>query len=450
MDIKFEKTGEGRAVMTVSLVKEDYAQTVDNKLKEIGKTHTIPGFRKGHIALPELRKRFGREVKSDAINRVVIDAAFDYIEKNNIKVIGQPLPATSTEIDLKQDDYTFNYDVALWPEIDLKLDKEVKTPFYLIDVTDEMVAEQDNAMRERFGAQVAGENVDEKALVKGSIMELNADGSVKAEDDAIQVTSGIVAPFLFKDKEEAAKFIDKAVNDKVVFNPSKACEGSVAELASMLNIDKEQAAEVKADFEFAIAEIVVVKPAELGQEYYDEVFGKDKVHTEEEYLDNIKKMIQAQLVPNSLNLSNRDLHNYLMKTYGESIVVDKELLMRWMNLNSKETITDEEYEKSLPGIKWELISTTVSEKLEVKVEEEDLQAQANQIARQQLQQYGMFNMDDETIADMAKRILADRKIRQQIFSQVEEAKTFNALRNAFTVEEKTVSLDEFKTLAAAE
>ena len=57
MDIKFEKTGEGRGVITVSLVKDDYAQTVDDKLKEIGKTHTIPGFRKGHIALPELRKR---------------------------------------------------------------------------------------------------------------------------------------------------------------------------------------------------------------------------------------------------------------------------------------------------------------------------------------------------------------------------------------------------------
>lgn len=450
MDIKFEKTGEGRGVITVSLVKDDYAQTVDSKLKEIGKTHTIPGFRKGHIALPELRKRFGREVKSEAINRVVIDTVFDHIEKNNIKVIGQPLPAASTEIDLKQDDYTFSYDVALWPEVDLKLDKEVKTPFYLIEVSDEMVSEQDNALRERFGSQVPGEKVDAKAIIKGSIMELNADGTVKTEEDAIQVNSGIIAPFMFKNKEEADKFIDKAVNDKVVFNPAKACEGSAVELASMLNIDKEKAAEVTADFEFSIAEIIVVKLAELNQDFFDDVFGKDKVHNEEEYFENVKKMIQAQLFPNSLNMSNRDLHNYLMETYGDALVIDKELLMRWMTLNSKEAITDEDYEKSLPGIKWELLSGIVTDKLEVKVEEADLEAQANMIARQQLQQYGMYNMDDETIADMAKRILGDRKIRQQIAAQVEEAKTFNALRNAITVEEKTVSLDEFKKLAGAE
>lgn len=450
MDIKFEKTGEGRGVITVSLVKDDYAQTVDSKLKEIGKTHTIPGFRKGHIALPELRKRFGREVKSEAINRVVIDTVFDHIEKNNIKVIGQPLPAASTEIDLKQDDYTFSYDVALWPEVDLKLDKEVKTPFYLIEVSDEMVSEQDNALRERFGSQVPGEKVDAKAIIKGSIMELNADGTVKTEEDAIQVNSGIIAPFMFKNKEEADKFMDKAVNDKVVFNPAKACEGSAVELASMLNIDKEKAAEVTADFEFSIAEIIVVKLAELNQDFFDDVFGKDKVHNEEEYFENVKKMIQAQLFPNSLNMSNRDLHNYLMETYGDALVIDKELLMRWMTLNSKEAITDEDYEKSLPGIKWELLSGIVTDKLEVKVEEADLEAQANMIARQQLQQYGMYNMDDETIADMAKRILGDRKIRQQIAAQVEEAKTFNALRNAITVEEKTVSLDEFKKLAGAE
>lgn len=450
MNVTFEKTGEARGVITVSVEKNDYAAKVDEKLKEIGKTHVIPGFRKGHIALPELRKRFGRDVKSDAINRVVIDEVFDYIKNNNIKVIGQPLPAESTEIDLKQDDYTFKYDVALWPELDIKLDKEVKQPFYLIEVTDEMVAEQDKALCERFGSQVPGEEVDSKAVIKGSIMELDAEGNVRSDADAIQVVSGIVAPFLFKDKAEADKFLGKKVNDKVVFNPFKSCEGSVAELSSMLNIDKEKAADVKADFEFAISEIIVVKLAEHNQDFYDDVFGKDKVHTEEEYLDNVRKMIQAQLFPNSLNLSNRDLHDYLMGAYADKVVVDNELLKKWMLLNNPEGSAedlDKNYDSMLPGIKWELISGTVTDKLGVEVTEEDLQAQANMIARQQLQQYGMYNMDEETIADMGKRVLNDKHIRQQIYSQVEELKLFQAVRNAITIEEHTVSLDEFKKLA---
>ncbi|MCM1032625.1 MAG: hypothetical protein NC405_02610 [Odoribacter sp.] len=450
MNVTFEKTGDARGIITVNIEKADYASKVDEKLKEIGKTHVIPGFRKGHIAMPELRKRFGRDVKSDAINRVVIDAVFDYIEKNNIKVIGQPLPHEKKEIDLKEDNYTFQYDIALWPDTDIKLDKEVKLPFYLIDVTEEMVAEQDKALCERFGSQEPGEEVDAKAVVKGSIMQLDENGAVRTDEDAIQVTAGIVAPFLFHDKDEEAKFIGKHINDKVVFNPFKAAAGNAAELASMLNIDKEKAAEVKSDFEFAISEIIVVKLAAHGQDLYDDVFGKDKVHTEEEYLENIKKMIQAQLFPNTISLSNRDIHDYLIETYADKVVVDTELLKKWILLNNEGATVenvDKDFESMLPGIKWELISGTITDKLDVKVTEDDLKAQATFIARQQLQQYGMYNMDVETIEDMGKRILADEKIRRQIYQQVEESKLFNAIREAITLDEKTVSLEEFKKIA---
>ena len=50
MEIKFEKTGEACGKITVSITEADYADKVTAKLKEIGKKHVIPGFRKGHIA----------------------------------------------------------------------------------------------------------------------------------------------------------------------------------------------------------------------------------------------------------------------------------------------------------------------------------------------------------------------------------------------------------------
>lgn len=449
MDIKFEKTGEARGVITVALTEADYADKVTEKLKEIGKTHTIPGFRKGHISVAQLRQRFGREVKSEAINDTVINAVFDYIQKENIKILGQPIPADATAIDLKQTDYTFTYDVALWPAIDLKLDKDVTLPFCTIAVSDEMVADQDKQLRERFGAQVPGDEVDDKAVVKGSIMELNEDGTVKETEDAIQVVAGIVAPFLFKDKEEADKFLGKKVGDKIRFNPFKAADGSAPELASMLNIDKDKAAEVKADFEFVISEIIVLKLAELGEDFYKDVFGPDKVHNEEEYNQAVRAMIDAQLAPNSFQLFNRDTHDYLMEHYGE-MTLDTELLKKWLLHTNKELTAEEldkDFDNMLPGIKWEILTSDVNDKLQVKVTDEILNARANAIARQQLQQYGMYNMDDETIADMARRILADRQLARQIHDQCEEIAMFDAIRNAVTIEEKTVSLDEFKAMA---
>ena len=449
MEINFEKTGEARGLITVNVTEQDYASKVTEKLKEIGKNHTIPGFRKGHISLPELQKRFGRDVKSEAINDVVINSVFDYIKENNIRILGQPIPVDTTAIDLKQKDYTFKYDVALWPELNMVLDKSVTLPFYQIEVTKEMMDEQDKMLRERFGAQVPGEEVDEKAVIKGSIMELDENGAVRTDENAIQVVSGIVAPFLFKDKDEAAKFIGKHVDDKVVFNPAKASGESAAEVASMLNIDKDKAAEVKSDFEFVISEIIVVKLAEHNQDFYDDVFGKDKVHNEEEYDAALKNMITASLMPNSFQLFNRDAHDYLVKQYGD-MKLDNELLKKWILLtdkNANEKELDESFDSMLPGIKWEIISGEVAEKLGVKVEEADLQARANFIARQQLQQYGMYNMGEETIADMGKRILSDKNYRRRIAQEVEELKTFDTLRGAVTIDEKTVSLDEFRKLA---
>lgn len=452
MEIKFEKTGEACGQITVSVNEADYEAKVTEKLKEIGKKHVIPGFRKGHISLPELRKRFGREVKSESINDVVISAVFDYIRDNNLKVLGQPLPAEATEIDLKQTEYTFKYDLALWPELNMVLDKTVTLPFYKIEVNQEMMDEQDKNLRERFGAQVPGEEVDAKAVVKGSIMELNEDGTVKTTEDAIQVVAGIVAPFLFKGKEEADKFLGKHVGDKIAFNPSKAADGQVAEIASMLNIDKEKAAEVKADFEFVISEIIVLKPAEHDQDFFDDVFGKDKVHNEEEYNDALRNMIAASLAPNSFQMFNRDAHDWLVKTYGD-MKLDNGLLKRWILLQDKNATAeqlDQDFDKMLPGIKWEIISGEVAEKLGVKVEEADLLARASFIARQQMQQYGMYNMDEETVTDMGKRILADKNYRRHIAEEVEELKTFDALRNAITLDEKTVTLDEFRKLANPE
>lgn len=452
MEIKFEKTGEACGKITVSITEADYADKVTAKLKEIGKKHVIPGFRKGHIAVPELRKRFGRDVKSEVINDEVFHAVFEYIDKEKIQILGQPLPCGTTEIDMKTTDYTFSYDVALWPELNITLDKSVSLPFYKIEVTDEMMAEQDKNLCERFGAQVPGEEVDAKAVVKGSIMELNADGTVKTDADAIQVVSGIVAPFLFKSAEETEKFMGKHVGDKVVFNPRKTADGQVAEIASMLNIDKDAAENVNADFEFVISEIIVLKPAEHNQDFYDDVFGKDKVHNEDEYNARLREMIEVSLAPNSFQLFNRDAHDYLIKTYGD-MKLDEALLKRWILLQDKNVTAealDKDFENMLPGIKWEIISGDVARKLEVKVTEEDLLARAKYIAGQQMQQYGMYNMDEETVTDMAKRILAENSYRRRIAEEMEEAKTFDAMRNAIAVDEKTVSLDEFRKLANPE
>ncbi len=436
--------------LTVSVEENDYKAKVTDELKKIGRTHQIPGFRKGHISIADLQRRFGRQVTSDVINQVVFDAVMKYIEDNKLNVLGQPMPVEVKEIDLKnQKDFTFEYDIALAPALDINVDKSVKMPYYNIEVSDEMINEQDASMRKRFGSQVPGDEFEADALVKGAIMELNEDGSIKEADDAIQAVSGIVAPMYFADKAEAAKFEGKKVGDKVVFNPRRAAGDNAAELASMLNIDKDRAANVQGDFEMAIAEIIVVRPAELGEEYYKNVFGQDKVKTEEEYRQAVKDMIAAELSGNSEMVFRFNARKDLMAKYGEMQLPDA-ILKSWLISRNEELNAeniDAEYDKMKDDLKWQLIKEEVAKNLQIKIEDADLLAFAKDLAARQFAQYGMTNMDDETITRYAKNILEDKNYRGRLIEQVGDVKLFSAIKDAVTLEENTVSLDKFKEIA---
>ncbi len=449
MNVTLEKNDKGSGKIIVNVEENDYKDKVEKQLREIGRTHNIPGFRKGHVGLGQLTRLFGKQVKSDVLNHEVYEAVVNYITENKVEVLGEPLPVEVKEISLEAKDYTFEYEIGIAPEINATLDKNVTLPYYVIEVSDEMKANQDKMLRERFGSQQPGEEFEERALVKGVLMQLNDDGSINTNDGAIQVTAGIVAPFLFKSKEEAAKFEGKKVGDKVVFNPWKSCEGNAAELASMLNIDKNIAPDIKNDFELAISEIIVNRLAEYGQEFYDEVFGKDKVTTKEDYDKNIEGMVASQLAPNSENLFRVMTEKELVERFG-NFELPAEFLKKWL-VARNEGLTaeniDEEFAKMENSIKWQLIRERIAKQAEFKIEESDLMNYAKSIAAHQLAQYGMFNLDDETLGDYAKRILSDKNSRSRIIEEVGDVKLFNAIQNLANIDAKTVSLDEFKKIA---
>lgn len=450
MNVTLEKNGELEAKLLVSVEEADYAEKVKTNLKEIGKKRDIPGFRKGHIDMVQLRKRFGKMVKSDVINDVVYDAVIKYLVDNKVNILGRPLPVNVKEINLDDKDYSFEYEIGLAPELNLVLDKTVTLPFYNITVEDSMMEEQDKALRESNGERVPVDTFEDRALVKGSIMQLNEDGSVK--EDGIQVNDGIVGPFVFKSKEEAAKFEGKKVGDKVVFNPWNSCEGNEAELSSMLHIDRDKVETARGDFEMNIAEMIAPRSAELGQKFYDAVFGEGAVTNEEEYKQKLHDAIAQSLQPNSVNLFQRNAEDYLMATYGENMPLPLDFLKKWIMANDenvKEDNVDEYLKRTIPGIKWELIENQAAEKLEVKVSEDDVKELARQIAASQLRQYGMLQLTDEIVNYYAENMLSDKNTKERVARQAFVQQLFGRLHAAVNLDEKTVSLDEFRKIVEA-
>ncbi len=163
-------------------------------------------------------------------------------------------------------------------------------------------------------------------------------------------------------------------------------------------------------------------------------------------------MIAAQLAPNSDHLFNRDAQKLIVEKFG-NFELPAEFLKKWLVARNEELTpenVDEEYTKMVPSIKWELIRGKIASNLDIKVNEEDLLGFAKGIAYQQFAQYGMTNMDDETLTNYARRILEDKNYAGRIREDVANRKLFNSIKALVNLEAKTVSLDEFKALAQAE
>ena len=305
---------------------------------------------------------------------------------------------------------------------------------------------QNEAFKKRFGTQVAGEVADEDALLRGSMVELAEDGTAK--EDGIKVERTIVSPKYLKDDDEKAKFVGKKVGDELVFNPGKGAGGNVTELAAMLNIDKDQAADVKSDFNFKVEEILVNKDAEMGQELFDSVLGKDVVKTEKEYFEKVKEMLAGQLKIDSNYRFTLDAEQVLKKKVGDLEMPD-EFLKRYLvsiNKDADQAKIEEEYPRTREEIVWQLIKEKVARTYDVKIEQDDLMRLARIYASQQFAQYGMGNLPDDMLDRYAGELLENKDYSREISRRAFEDKVFATIRDNVSLNEKTVTVEEFNKL----
>lgn len=448
MNVTLNKIDNVTATVTVTLEEKDYQDKIKKTLKEINMSRPEPGFRPGHVPAALIQKKYGKAVKYDVINKEVADALYNYIKENDVHVLGNPMPKKNEDFNLDDKDFTFEFTVGLAPEIDTRVNKDMHIPYYTIEVSEDMMQRQDEMFRRRYGSQVPGDTVEPNALVKGAITELDENGDVKAE--GIVVESGIVSPQYFKSDEQRDLFMGKHVGDVVKFNPAATCNGSKAELSSMLNIAKEDVAAHNGDFNFEIKEILVLKPAEDGEEFFNNVFGKDRVHNADEYKDALRKLLSDQLAADSNFRFTIDGKEIITKAIGDIELPDN-VLKDYLKTQDEKLTDDnieEEYAKMRPDLVWQLEREAIAKQFEVKVTKEDMMALAKAVAQNQFAQYGMTSVPDDVLAKYAGDMMQNERTREQIANQTLDAAIWSKIKENVTVDDKTVSVEEFNKLFA--
>ena len=449
MDVSFQNIDKVSGLLTVKLEKADYQEKVDKSLKTFRQKAQIPGFRKGMVPMSLVKKMYGKSVIAEEVNKLLSEKVYDYIKSNNVNMLGEPLPNEEKQqvIDFDtMEEFEFVFDIALAPEFKAEVSNTDKVDYYTIEVTDEMVENQVKAYTQRNGKYDQVSAYEDNDMLKGLIAELDENGNTK--EGGIQVEGAVLMPSYMKNDEQKAIFANAKVNDVLVFNPNAAYDGHDAEIASLLKIEKEAAAEMKSNFSFQVEEITRFVPGDLNQELFDQVFGKDAVKTEEEFRAKVKEGIAAQFVADSDYKFLIDARKMLMEKVGKLEFPDA-LLKRIMLLNNKEKgeeFVAENYEKSVEELTWHLIKEQLVKDNEIKVEQEDVINMAKDATKAQFAQYGMMTVPEDILENYAQEMLKKKENVDGLVGRVVEAKLATALKAKVTLNNKTVSMEEFNKM----
>ena len=449
MNVSFQNIDKVSGLLTVKLEKADYQEKVDKSLKTFRQKAQIPGFRKGMVPMSLVKKMYGKSVIAEEVNNLLSEKVYDYIKNNNVNMLGEPLPNEEKQqvIDFDtMEEFEFVFDIALAPEFKAEVSNTDKVDYYTIEVTDEMVDNQVKAYTQRNGKYDQVSAYEDNDMLKGLIAELDENGNTK--EGGIQVEGAVLMPSYMKNDEQKAIFANAKVNDVLVFNPNAAYDGHDAEIASLLKIEKEAAAEMKSNFSFQVEEITRFVPGDLNQELFDQVFGKDAVKTEEEFRAKVKEGIAAQFVADSDYKFLIDARKMLMEKVGKLEFPDA-LLKRIMLLNNKEKgeeFVAENYEKSVEELTWHLIKEQLVKDNEIKVEQEDVINMAKDATKAQFAQYGMMTVPEDILENYAQEMLKKKENVDGLVGRVVEAKLATALKAKVTLNNKTVSMEEFNKM----
>ena len=450
MNISFENPEKVSGVLTLTIEKEDYQGDVEKTLKDYRKKANIPGFRVGQAPMGLIKRQFGASVKADTINKIISEKLNGYITDNKLNMLGEPM-ANEKQVpqDLETDGpFTFIFDIAVAPEFNIELNGDDTIDYYDIDVDDKLVSQQVEMFQSRAGHYDKVEEYDaaQNDMLKGDLRELDADGNAK--EDGIVVEAAVLMPEYIKVDDQRKLFDGAKLGSVITFNPKKAYPENNAEIKSLLKIDDAKAEELTSDFTFLVTEISRYIKAEVNQELFDQIYGKDTVKDEADFRQKIQDGIKAQLVNDTDYKFLLDVRAYAENKVGELTFPDA-LLKRIMLNNNKdkgEDFVNEHYDASVKELKWSLIKNQLVKAAGFKIEDADIKSVAKEAARVQFAQYGMTNVPEEYLEKYANDMLKNEKYIDNLVERAIDVKLVDSLKKIVKLNKKTVSLEDFNKM----
>ena len=438
MNIVREQRGENNSLIRVTVGEADYGQEVEKSLREYKRKANIPGFRPGMVPMGIVKKMYGKGVLAEQSYRQASNAVFEYLQKEGIDYLGDVIPAEEQgDFDFDNaTEFEFVFEIGEAPEIKLELSDKDKLTYNKIKVDKKMHDDYRSNFLRRFGRLVDAEEVtSDEAL------------SVTLDNGEMNVADAYVG-LISMSEEERKPFLGQKVGYKTEVNINELYKNP-SQRAAVLQVKENELEGIKPEFSLEITRIRRFAEPELNEEFFKMAFPGGNVKTAEEFEAYIDAQIASELRRESDYLFTLQLRDYLIEKAG--LKMPEAFLKRWLYTINEGKFTMEEIEKDfaqfLKMFTWNYIQKHFIKQDNLTVSKEEAEAEAKALAAAQFAQYGMPSAPEDMLAGYAEKILADKEQGQKIYEKLYEMKVVEDVKSKITVEEKSVSADEFAKLA---
>ena len=438
MNITREQREVGTSILKVVVNEQDYSEAVDKMLREYKRKANIPGFRPGMVPMGIVRKMYGKGAVAEQAYKIASNSVFEYLQKEGIDYVGDVIPSEEQgDFDFENNtEHEFMFEIGEAPKIEVELTKEDKLTYNKIKIDEQMIdGYKDNYLR-RYGRLV-----DVETVAKDEAL------TVTLDNGDIQVDDAYVGLISMSDEERAA-FLGKKVGDKMDVDVNELYK-SASQRAAILKVKEEELESINPKFSLEIKQIRQFANPELNEEFFKMAFPAGNITSEEELNKFLEAEIETELGREADYLFTIRVRNFLMEKLG--LQMPAEFLKRWLYVINEGKFSKEDIEKDfdafLKMFTWNYIQKHFIQTYELKVSQEELEAEAKEFAKAQFAQYGMPSAPEEMLANFSKQILENKEQGQKIYEKLYELKVVEYVKSKIKVSNKSVTAEEFAKLA---
>jgi trigger factor len=367
IDINTKKSEGVERTLEISVPSAEVEAAEEKVARRYASQANIPGFRPGKAPAAMIRRKFAEAIRSDALEALVQAAFKEVVEREKIKVAGQPHIHNLEYSDGKP--LTFELHIEVSPEIELARTSGFRIAKPAASVSEEQVSEQIDYLRDQKAAWAP---LNERATSGDMVrvrLAMAEDGAEPGEGEEYSITIGRGQAIAGIEELALEASVGETVTKDVAWPedfPDEAQRGKTKKVAlTLLEAKRKVLPELDDSFAREVGDFDNVK------ELRDAVAEDLKGHAERTATAELRQKLLDELITANPFAIPKAWVGQLVRTYAESYQVPEAELDKF---------AQEFWPLAEKQVRRDVIVETIAEQNNLAATEADIDARVSEVA----------------------------------------------------------------------